>query len=954
MIFPKSSGRQILCLFLATIHSLRSLEQGPLTIGEFCSTDSECVEGAQCLVGRCSCFSTHIAIEKFCWRKIPPEESGCSFDAQCGAVWPGAVCLTGTCKCPFPMVSAPTKEGTVCHLIGECPTNGRNALLFDRITGAPSTCHFLNDQDRSKGFIGCDDFPDVYDCIDGLCCPSRALTCIQPRDVGRGTSPSLRSTRWYHNPVSHTCQTFEFSGVDGNSNNFQNKEHCEFYCVSRCPRGQPLSIDDSGMSISSTSCSQPSQQCDSERFECTQVDDSVQQCCPNKDFICSEWGGVGSGMYNHSQVDDRLSYSPGSTTAGRQGSTTRWYWSRQRYECVSFVYFGQGGNFNNFLSKEHCNEFCSPTLCPLGLPLRTSTGAIVSCSPSDRCPTSHTCHQGRCCQTASSLCNEPLSKGVRCHETSSSRFWYNASLGACQVFSYRGCQGNSNSFPSLESCHQTCGGVEAQIRCPRGEPLSQRRCSMDDRSAQCPVGYECFFDGTSHGCCPSTETVCALPKEDGKPCGQRKSIRWFFDPSSNTCRSFLFQGCDGNANNFPIEKACMEYCSRPELRCASGGDYHRQPNGLLTECSLRNRCPSGFECSRTSSHGNSKQLCCPTKLHICQQRFDEGRACGQTVQRYQFDSNLKQCRLVTYLGCGGNSNNFPSAEACRAYCLSAACASAEVVLTGGTIDSAHDCSRTSCPSSYSCVRDVWNTTNMVCCGTPSRDVCPDDFIPFINPLSLAPLPCTGYRQDVCPAGFHCLPHPSRKRYYCCGKAMNQGSCPFGTRLLRLRTGDPFGCNGNSPCPPGAICQQADATRSGICCRSIHRDAKRLDLTRPEIALRASDVTSHRRAFDCPLSSGCGQCFTSQRRSCPSSYFLRIFSLSQGRYLCCRRTSTELNNCVRRLMEGAEAIFCSSSKPCPGDYHCVRPESDRSGVCCPLPVLSDSSREEKRQKLLVEF
>ncbi|VDL68231.1 unnamed protein product [Nippostrongylus brasiliensis] len=52
--------------------------------------------------------------------------------------------------------------------------------------------------------------------------------------------------------------------------------------------------------------------------------------------------------------------------------------------------------------------------------------------------------------------------------------------------------------------------------------------------------------------------------------------------------------------------------------------------------------------------------------------------------------------------------------------------------------------------------------------------------------------------------------------------------------------------------------------------------------------------------------------------------------------------------------GAEAIFCSSSKPCPDDYHCVRPESDRSGVCCPLPVLTDSSREEKRQKLLVEF
>lgn len=49
-------------------------------------------------------------------------------------------------------------------------------------------------------------------------------------------------------------------------------------------------------------------------------------------------------------------------TQSYRGNNTyfrRWYWSGAKKECLPFIFYGQGGNFNNFLTKEHCNNFCS-------------------------------------------------------------------------------------------------------------------------------------------------------------------------------------------------------------------------------------------------------------------------------------------------------------------------------------------------------------------------------------------------------------------------------------------------------------------------------------------------------------------------------------------------------------------------------------------------------------------
>ncbi|XP_054352891.1 tissue factor pathway inhibitor 2 isoform X3 [Pongo pygmaeus] len=114
--------------------------------------------------------------------------------------------------------------------------------------------------------------------------------------------------------------------------------------------------------------------------------------------------------------------------------------------------------------------------------------------------------------------------------------------------------------------------------------------------------------------------ICLLPLDYG-PC-RALLARYYYDRYTQSCRQFLYGGCEGNANNFYTWEACDEACWRIEI-------------------------PS-----------------------FCYSPKDEG-LCFANVTRYYFNPRYRTCDAFTYTGCGGNDNNFVSREDCKRACAKA-------------------------------------------------------------------------------------------------------------------------------------------------------------------------------------------------------------------------------------------------------------------------------------------
>ena len=177
-----------------------------------------------CNSGLCSCLSSYIAAESYCYQKIEPGQPGCVYNEQCSSVWPDAFCDTsagvGTCRCGEHKVERPTRDGHVCldvldanhnTLAITCPLPegaGYTSALSDprhpRQSDGPgpvlcnteSSLTHQSAEDVGDGNAACI-FPsdgqyiaDLYDCVefvstmdlttsgysekaDGICCPNR-------------------------------------------------------------------------------------------------------------------------------------------------------------------------------------------------------------------------------------------------------------------------------------------------------------------------------------------------------------------------------------------------------------------------------------------------------------------------------------------------------------------------------------------------------------------------------------------------------------------------------------------------------------------------------------------------------------------------------------------------------------------------------------------------------------
>lgn len=89
--------------------------------------------------------------------------------------------------------------------------------------------------------------------------------------------------------------------------------------------------------------------------------------------------------------------------------------------------------------------------------------------------------------------------------------------------------------------------------------LSFTHCRSNGTHPQRPLSsyVECME------CCgPELSGPCSLPTLQG-PCKSYEP-RWAYSSSLRQCQSFIYGGCEGNANNFESKEACEETCPYPK------------------------------------------------------------------------------------------------------------------------------------------------------------------------------------------------------------------------------------------------------------------------------------------------------------------------------------------------------------------------------------------------------
>ncbi|XP_074928251.1 uncharacterized protein LOC116814632 isoform X3 [Chelonoidis abingdonii] len=145
----------------------------------------------------------------------------------------------------------------------------------------------------------------------------------------------------------------------------------------------------------------------------------------------------------------------------------------------------------------------------------------------------------------------------------------NAGAANCNNF----CSTDADCPGSERCCSNSCGrecrlpiGAKAGT-CPKRRVLQtfapcDNKCT-DDRD--CPNRKKCCFTGCGLGClAPVTDLrpfpgdICRLPPETG-PC-EALIPRFFYNPASRTCKSFIYSGCQGNGNNFRTLLECQRAC----------------------------------------------------------------------------------------------------------------------------------------------------------------------------------------------------------------------------------------------------------------------------------------------------------------------------------------------------------------------------------------------------------
>lgn len=321
-----------------------------------------------------------------------------------------------------------------------------------------------------------------------------------------------------------------------------------------------------------------------------------------------------------------------------KGMIRRFYFDAEAKSCKTFNYGGCGGNDNNFVTQELCENKCVKASS-------TSERTIVKdlAAPKEE-------DKLKCLED----------KVIGPCKAAIPRVFYNKNTKKCEDFLYGGCKGNNNNFETMEQCNSVCSKVEAK----------------------------------------TVSNVCQLDSEVG-PC-KAALPRYFFNKKTQKCEVFSFGGCQGNANNFLSEEDCRKACpnGNDDTKKDSESQPKSEKCTLLPSTGpcfasieryfydVKTKQCEKFVYGGCQGNANNFELIqdcqkeCITQQEVapvvdqCTLKPETG-LCKAALTKYFFNSESKKCETFIYGGCGGNANNFETESDCNAKCQKTESTSAE-------------------------------------------------------------------------------------------------------------------------------------------------------------------------------------------------------------------------------------------------------------------------------------